>query len=517
MSLRTKFGVLIGSLAMAVALTLALAGWSVVFLERELSTPLADTERFMTRLARIKRAVGTQHNLLAPEAGEAAIGPRGPQEALTPAEIRAQFGALEAAAMASLGELEELDISVLGAAHASRSNLRARLEMAYAAGGVWLDSLDDAEAEAAAREARATALGELFNLHELIERIEGQSLADARIALQHGQQSRNAVIALTTAMLGAAALTGLLGLILVRRWVLLPVARLRTAAERFGAGDLSYRLIVTGGDELGLLSQEINEMASALAAIQKERIERERLAAIGGMTRRIVHNLRSPLAGVRMLAELTRMDLPEPSPLRENQDRIVSTVDRFEAWISELLTLTRPLELTLRPQDAAAWAAGALETLRPAAEARGCDLRLDSAGPVEASFDAARLEQALVALVANAIDASPSGGRVIVEVDRADGASAAPDAVEGPGFWRFAVLDQGPGIDPAHADDLFRPYFTTKEKGNGIGLAMAHRVVREHGGDLRAEAAPGGGAAFVAEIPVCPSPPEASGGPAAIH
>lgn len=515
MSLRTKFAILIGALAMAVALTLALAGWSVVFLERELSAPLEDTERFMTRLAQIKRAVGAQHNLLAPETGEAAIGPRGPQEQLTPEEIHADFAMHKRAALAGLEELEELDTRVLGAVRAARSNLTARLNAAYHAADIWLSALGEDEPSEAATEARARALAELFNLHELIERIEGQSLADARIALQHGKQSRNAVIAMTGAMLGAAALTGLLGLILVRRWVLLPVAKLRTAAERLGAGDLSYRLDVSGNDELARLSSEINEMASALAAIQQERIERERLAAIGGMTRRIVHNLRSPLAGVRMLAELTRMDLGEASPLRENQDRIVSTVDRFEAWISELLTLTRPLELTLRPQDAAAWAAGALETLRPAAEARGCSLQL-AAEPIQASFDAPRLEQALVALVANAIEASPRGGRVTVEVGPAEAGSQPPKATtNGSGVWRFAVRDEGPGIDPAYHDDLFRPYFTTKEKGNGIGLAQAQRVVREHGGDLRAEAAPGGGAAFVAEIPVSPSPAAASGGPAA--
>lgn len=517
MSLRTKFAILIGALAMAVTLTLALAGWSVVFLERELSAPLEDTERFMTRLAQIKRAVGAQHNLLAPEAGEAAIGPRGPREQLTHERIRADFDMHKHAALAGLEELQALDPRVLGAVRAARSNLAARLDDAYRAAEIWLEALDEREPAPSAREARSQALAELFDLHELIERIEGQSLADARIALQHGQQSRNAVIAMTAAMVGAAALTGLLGLILVRRWVLLPVARLRTAAERLGAGDLSYRLDVSGNDELAQLSAEINEMASALTAIQKERIERERLAAIGGMTRRIVHNLRSPLAGVRMLAELTRMDLPGASPLRENQDRIVSTVDRFEAWISELLTLTRPLELTLRPQDAAAWAGGALETLRPAAEARGCSLEL-VAQPIQAKFDAPRLEQALVALVANAIDASPAGGRVTVEVGPAEaevpptgGTNSEADA------WRLAILDEGRGIDPAHHDDLFRPYFTTKEKGNGIGLAMAQRVVREHGGDLRAEAAPGGGAAFVAEMPVSPSPAAASGGPAATH
>jgi signal transduction histidine kinase len=477
-----------------------------VFLERELSTPLADTERFMSRLALIKRAVGTQHNLLAPEAGEAAIGPRGPQEPLTPDMIRSQFGEQRARAEKRLDELEALEAKILGPAQAVRSNLRTRLEAAYSAADQWLAALDNPEPPETALRARAEALDELFNLHELIERIEGQSLADARIALQHGEQSRNAVIALTAAMVGAAALTGLLGLILVRRWVLIPVARLRTAAERFGAGDLEYRLDVTGGDELALLSAEINEMAAALAANQKERIESERLAAIGDMTRRIVHNIRSPLNGVRMLAELTRMDLPDHSALRENQDRIVNTVDRFEAWIGELLTLTRPLELTLRPQDCPAWAAAAIETLRPAAEARGCSLEL-APSPVQASFDAPRLEQALVALVANAIEASPAGGRVTVEVGPDDGAA---------GLWRFAVLDQGPGIDPTHAADLFRPYFTTKEKGNGIGLAMAHRVVREHGGTLRAEAAPGGGAAFVAQIPVSPPSPEASRGPATV-
>src|SRR5690606_12780117 len=105
----------------------------------------------------------------------------------------------------SLTELEGFETRVLGPAQAIRSNLRTRLEAAYDAADVWLDALEQPEPPEAARRARAEALDELFNLHELIERIEGQSLADARIALQHGQQSRNAVIAMTAAMVGAAA------------------------------------------------------------------------------------------------------------------------------------------------------------------------------------------------------------------------------------------------------------------------------------------------------------------------
>ncbi len=501
MSLRTKFGVLIGALALAVGVTLGVAGWSVVFLERELSTPLADTERLMTRLAGIKRAVGTQHNLLASEQDEAAIGPRGPQESLSADEVEARFGALQSAAMTNLEELGELRIRILGAGVTSHSNLSRRLGAAYSAAATWFDQSADPESRALAR---AEALAELFNLHELIERIEGQSIADARVALQHGQRSRNAVIALTSATLGATILTGVLAGILMRRWVMVPIARLRTAAERLASGALDYRIEVEGKGELALLSAEVNQMARALATIQDERIERERLAAIGGMTRRIVHNLRSPLAGVRMLAELTRLDLPDDphsSPLRENQDRIIATVDRFEAWISDLLSLTRPLELSCASRDAAHWAATAMEPLRATAQATGCTLQLRADTPTEATFDASRLEQALVALGANAIEASPPGGLVTIEV--------APGP---PGRWRLAVLDQGPGVSPEHADAIFRPYFTTKEKGNGIGLAMAHRVVREHGGELRAEPAPGGGAAFVADLPVCPPPSVATGG-----
>ncbi|MFG0283619.1 MAG: ATP-binding protein [Phycisphaerales bacterium JB039] len=499
MSLRTKFGVLIGTLAVAVALTLGLAGWSVVFLERELSTPLADTQQLMAHLGAIKWSVGAQHNLLAAHSAEAAIGPPRRPELQTVGDVRTEFNGERDKALLALEALELVEPRILAAGFTSRSNLRRRLLSAYDAAATWFDLQQPQDRR---DQARDLALAELFNLHELIERIEKQSLADLDAALKHGGRSRDAVVLLTTAALAVTVLTGVLTIILVRRWILVPIARLRIAAERIGAGELDYRIDVEGADELARLSREVNQMAAALAASQKERIERERLAAIGSMTRRIVHNLRSPLAGMRMLAELTRLDLPEASPLRENQDRIVSTVDRFESWLGDLLSLTRPMELTIASRDAAAWGAEAIEPLRATAQAARCTLRID-ATPTHAAFDAPRLEQALIALVTNAIEASPAHAQVTVQI----GPGPEPDQ------WRFAVLDQGPGIPPEHRADLFRPYFTTKANGNGIGLAMAHRVVREHGGELRAEAAQGGGAAFIAEIPKNPPSPVATGGP----
>src|SRR5262249_25264293 len=148
------------------------------------------------------------------------------------------------------------------------------------------------------------------------------------------------------------ALVGALGFSLLHRWVLQPVARLRTAAARIGDGDFAHRVLVRPGgpgrDELAQLSTEVNHMAGLVRAMQDERVERDRLAAAGEMVRRLTHNLRNPLAGIRGLAEITRGDLPPAADeLRENQERIIATIDRFEHWLSELLSATSPLTVQL--------------------------------------------------------------------------------------------------------------------------------------------------------------------------
>jgi len=94
------------------------------------------------------------------------------------------------------------------------------------------------------------------------------------------------------------------------------------------------------------------------------------------MVRRLAHNLRNPLAGIRSLAELTRADLPPDSPAIENQERIVTTVDRFERWLSELLSATTPLRVAPAPSPVASWLRAVAEPLRPLANERGVDLQV---------------------------------------------------------------------------------------------------------------------------------------------
>jgi signal transduction histidine kinase len=120
-----------------------------------------------------------------------------------------------------------------------------------------------------------------------------------------------------------------------------------------------------------------------------------------------------------------------------------------------------------------------VETHRAAAEARGVRLILDiTRAPRSARFDPRHMEQAVVALVTNAIEASPKGSGVEV-----------CGLVDG-GGWTIRVADQGPGVPADLREKVFRPYFTTKKEGSGIGLAVAHQVVMQHGGQLRVAEGP---------------------------
>jgi signal transduction histidine kinase len=212
------------------------------------------------------------------------------------------------------------------------------------------------------------------------------------------------------------------------------------------------------------------------------------------MVRRLAHNLRNPLGGIRALAETTVGELPTHGPhsdLRENQTRIITAVDRFEKWLTDLLTATRPMRVVPEPTVVKAWLGGLVDVHRPMAESRGVSLTLDvSQCPGEAVFDSRHLEHAVSAILSNAIEATSSpqargparsGGAVEVRA----GCPAANGKAPNEGYWTLSIADQGPGVPRELQEQVFRPYFTTKPDGNGIGLAVALQVVKAHGGQIR--------------------------------
>lgn len=498
MTLQRKFALLLTVMGLAVAMNLAAAAWAVGTLERELSGYLGSVQGVLGGLTRVKRLLARVEPLVPAEHTRPEVlgDGGGPQEQNGEGQDSplARFASLRGQIALELAELERVESYMVRSGASTWLNVRSRLNGTLDKVEHWLRTGDN--------QAREQAGVELFRLHELIERVEMKVQEDVGKVVAHGQRVRTwvqIILGVSVAIVVAAAV---LGTALVRRWVVHPVQTLREAADRISHGDFSHRVPVLGQDELGMLSAEVNHMAAMISAMQEERVERERLAVVGEMVRRITHNLRNPLAGIRSLAELTRSDLPAESPLRENQDRIVQTVDRFERWLADLLHSSTPQAISPRPVAVAEWLAGVVETHRAAAAAKGVVLEVDALGaPTEAEFDPRHLEQAVVVVLVNAIQASPRGQPVRVSVRTGEDRAS----------WEIRVTDRGAGVAPELMDKIFRPYFTTKREGTGIGLAFAKQVVEGHGGRIlvaprqeSGETRPdgGSGATFVLRLPL---------------
>jgi len=301
------------------------------------------------------------------------------------------------------------------------------------------------------------------------------------------------VVSILIGNTAAGAFVCLVGVYFVRRWVLKPVGGLREATKQLAQGHFDYRIQPRSRDELGQLASEVNQMASTIVHMQRQMLEQERLAAAGEMVTRLAHNIRNPLAGIRGLAETSIGLHPVDEDLVGAQQRIINTVDRFEKWLRDLQQSVSPLQL--HPDDVVIGDLlnGVVTALTPMLERRGVKIEV-LIDPVvrHVHIDSLHFEQAVVALVTNAVQASQAGQTVHIRV--------AP-ALEAPDRWRLTVEDEGVGIPSELRSKIFLPYFTTKPEGNGIGLSIASKVVRLHGGELTVESEVGRGSRFHAIMP----------------
>jgi signal transduction histidine kinase len=247
---------------------------------------------------------------------------------------------------------------------------------------------------------------------------------------------------------------------------------------------------------------------------ERERL-RERLAALGEMAAGLAHEIRNPLASLGVLAGLLRRRLPaEASEERGLVDELLAEVRALEATVTAALDFVKPAPVS----PAAVDLVDALEAALAQARAR-----IPFSGELERSYeeprpvvqgDAEQLRGAFANLVANALEAmrpGPAAGRLALRVFRRE--AVADDrvlrvAARGPlpGLARreavVEVTDSGPGVPEELRQRIFYPFFTTKETGSGVGLALAHKAVTGHGGCLEVETPAGGGATFRVRLPL---------------
>jgi signal transduction histidine kinase len=336
-------------------------------------------------------------------------------------------------------------------------------------------------------------------LEVLLREIEAGETAfradQARTAGAVGARAVGALwICLLLSLAAALVITSLL-----TRQIVRPLRRLVVGTRRIARGQFDEEMPVTGRDELGVLTQAFNRMSSDLASLERMKAEFISVAS---------HELRSPVTSILGTLEVLRAE-GEAAPSEEERGRLLDQIADEAAlltrYIDELLDISRietgRLEIAPRLLPAAAFFEHEVEGFSVAARRDGVELRTEISGgvPDEIRVDPDRMGQVVRNLVENALGFTPSGGEVVVRLEREDGAV------------RFEVQDSGPGIRPEELDLVFRKYYRGSArrarggKGSGLGLAISRAIVEAHGGRLWAESAPpAGGGRFICRLPAHP-------------
>jgi two-component system NtrC family sensor kinase len=319
-----------------------------------------------------------------------------------------------------------------------------------------------------------------------------------------------------------------LGGFLVWRMVLAPVHRLTGAMARVAGGDLDISIPVASADEIGemtgswnamtgelrrarqalqdwnhTLEGRVAEKARELEAAHGRMLIVEKMASLGKLAAVVAHEINNPLAGIRTYARLLRRRLasaattvaPAPGP-DEETDRILQVVDseagRCGEIVRNMLLFSRTPEGRFAPQDLPPVLERCRILLRHQAELLGVELALEVDPELpRVVCDASQMEQMVLALVLNSLEATPPGGRVALKARR-----------DGDGVV-IAVSDTGCGIPPESQSRIFEPFFTTKEagKGVGLGLAVVYGIVTRHHGRIDVSSTVGSGSVFTVHLP----------------
>ncbi len=304
-----------------------------------------------------------------------------------------------------------------------------------------------------------------------------------------------------------AALLSALGSWLIGR----PVAALGEKARRVGAGDLTTPLKLRQRDELGHLAEEMNLMGHRLAeeiAARQSATEQlrhaDRLTTAGKLASGLAHELGTPLNVVAAWAHQIAEGEVAGADLVEGARAIEEQSERMTRLIEELLGFARPRPPERRTVALDHVIRHTVDLLAPMASKTGVAVEASELAAIRTEADAGQLQQVLTNLIVNALQATPEGGRVSVGAELAR-TTPPPDRGGAPAsLWvRLWVRDTGAGMDESTARRIFEPFFTTKDvgRGTGLGLSISYGIVREHGGWIDVQTAPGRGSTFSVWLP----------------
>jgi signal transduction histidine kinase len=346
-----------------------------------------------------------------------------------------------------------------------------------------------------------------------------------RRALREKVLSRLAVLALFV-----------LSVITLTRWsIARPIRALIAGAQAVGRGDLTLRIQLRRRDEIGLLAEEFNRMATNLQMANDElirqaeerlRLEQEvqqaqKLAAVGMLAAEVAHEIGTPLNVISGRAEVLERVVPPDHPERRHLDVILKQTGRISGIIRALLDYTRPRRPNRRPESIVPILGRVADVLLERSRRRGVRITLDvPAGGPRVLADPDQLQQVFLNLLLNALDASPGGTTVRVSTATepllpAEGrAGILRGKADGP-CLHVHVLDAGKGMTAEELDHVFEPFFSTKGQGQGtgLGLPIAEEIVRAHKGEIEMLSIPGRGTEVIVRLPLADDGDAGASGP----
>jgi two-component system NtrC family sensor kinase len=306
-----------------------------------------------------------------------------------------------------------------------------------------------------------------------------------------------------------------------------PVKRLTAGTQKLSAGERGYQIAAGSSDELGELADSFNRMSLQLRRDEEElttwartledRVEEktrelkrahehvlqvEKMASVGKLAAVVAHEINNPLSSILTYAKLLRKWMERPDGGREKREEAEQCLEviagesrRCGDLVKNLLTFSRVQPINLQPTDISAVVNRCYRLVEHQLALSNIQWQLDIAPDLPLLIcDGAQIEQVLLALVMNAIDAMPRGGNLWLS------AMATSDGRQ----LELRVRDDGCGIAPEILPQIFEPFLTTKEMGHGVGLGLAisRSIVERHGGGIEAQSELGRGTTFIMHLPL---------------
>ncbi len=319
----------------------------------------------------------------------------------------------------------------------------------------------------------------------------------ATVSLEDTERHRLLLIAGS----GAVAICGVVIVVLMTT-IQRPMVELQEQIERVGEGDLAASVsFAKRNDEIGdlgrnfnLMVQQLRESREEIEHLHRTQMSRaEHFATLGELATGLAHEIRNPLAGIAGVIEIVGRDLPASSPAKAVVKDVREEIAQINRILTDLLGTARPRASEMRPSDLNTTVEHAVMLARQQVLSKPIKIEFTPASDlVEVEHDSDQIHQVLLNLLLNSVQAIEGSGLVRVAVFSKDDGN---DAV-------ITVSDTGRGIPAEHLPNIFRPFYTTKGNGTGLGLSLARRIVEEHHGRIEVESCSGKGTTFSVTLPL---------------